>query len=415
MPSLPSPIDDYKAPPDLELSRAVWDAVLGSLGSRLRALEGVSADFDALIALGTSQALDVIATNVEPQLTAMSAAVAALQADVAEAEDVITALISGSVPASAVAETADRIWFTPALATALAGKQAGDPTLSALAAVTVAANKLIYATGADAFAVTDLSELARTLLGAAEPGSMRDTIGAASRSQTVTGGGLASGGGDLSANRTITVPVATQAEAEAGAVDNKAMTPLKAAQQLAALGLLASNANVFKKLVSGSIPSPSGIFGINLSAQIASGFRMFLLEVSNYRPVTDGAGLMMRGSTNGGTSTVSSGYRGGGIAGGNDYTAPTGSGTSTSETAFPIATGLSNGAGNESGAFIILICRPNALMTYWLSAPYWSGGYGQGAMFGSGRLPTANVNAVRFETYNGNIATLDYSLWGVAI
>ena len=45
--------------------------------------------------------------------------------------------------------------------------------------------------------------------------------------RTVTGGGLATGGGDLSANRVITVPVATQAQAETGADNATAMTPLR--------------------------------------------------------------------------------------------------------------------------------------------------------------------------------------------
>lgn len=53
-------------------------------------------------------------------------------------------------------------------------------------------------------------------------------------SRTVSGGGLATGGGDLSANRTLTVTAASQAEAEAGAIDTVAMTPLRAAQALAA-------------------------------------------------------------------------------------------------------------------------------------------------------------------------------------
>ena len=55
------------------------------------------------------------------------------------------------------------------------------------------------------------------------------------KTTTVTGAGLATGGGDLSANRTITVPIATQAEAEAGTADDKAMTPLSTAQAIAEL------------------------------------------------------------------------------------------------------------------------------------------------------------------------------------
>lgn len=47
--------------------------------------------------------------------------------------------------------------------------------------------------------------------------------------------GLATGGGDLSANRTIDVPAASQAEAEAGSDNAKAMTALRVAQAIAAL------------------------------------------------------------------------------------------------------------------------------------------------------------------------------------
>ncbi|MBN1839776.1 MAG: hypothetical protein JW802_07010 [Campylobacterales bacterium] len=50
------------------------------------------------------------------------------------------------------------------LATALNGKQASDATLTALANVTTSANKLIYATGSDAFALCTLTPYARTLL-----------------------------------------------------------------------------------------------------------------------------------------------------------------------------------------------------------------------------------------------------------
>ncbi|MGN7870549.1 phage tail protein [Paracoccus sp. 22332] len=52
--------------------------------------------------------------------------------------------------------------------------------------------------------------------------------------RSVTTAGLAIGGGALSADRQITVPDATQAEAEAGSATNKAMSPLRVAQAIAA-------------------------------------------------------------------------------------------------------------------------------------------------------------------------------------
>lgn len=63
---------------------------------------------------------------------------------------------------------------------------------------------------------------------------------------TVTGGGLATGGGDLSANRTITVPKASAAEVTAGTDDTKAVTPLA----LAGLGATAGNAVPKTRLIS---------------------------------------------------------------------------------------------------------------------------------------------------------------------
>lgn len=52
---------------------------------------------------------------------------------------------------------------------------------------------------------------------------------------TITGAGLATGGGDLTANRVITVAKASGAEAAAGANDTKAVTPLALATPLATL------------------------------------------------------------------------------------------------------------------------------------------------------------------------------------
>jgi len=83
-------------------------------------------------------------------------------------------------------------------------KQPLDATLTALAGVTTAADKLIYATGADAFATTDLTSFGRSLLDDANAAAARSTLGLVIGTDVASPSSLASylplAGGTLTGN-----------------------------------------------------------------------------------------------------------------------------------------------------------------------------------------------------------------------
>src|SRR5436189_524296 len=85
----------------------------------------------------------------------------------------------------------------------------------------------------------------------------------ADKTITITGGVLATGGGSLAANRVITVPKATGAEAAAGTDDTKAITPLALVTPLANLEAeLDARLDLLEGSIGASLPTPPSIYGL---------------------------------------------------------------------------------------------------------------------------------------------------------
>lgn len=105
MPSdqLPSADNDYQSPIEgFNLSTEVWNALFASISERLKDLEAVQADFDALIAAGTSDAIAVITDNVAPQMTAIQATIDNASNSLNAALDLLASLEVNGVSANKV-------------------------------------------------------------------------------------------------------------------------------------------------------------------------------------------------------------------------------------------------------------------------------------------------------------------------
>ncbi|MFN3440965.1 MAG: hypothetical protein ACK4Z3_01035 [Rhizobium rosettiformans] len=201
---MPDSSDNYQLPswPPTPINRDLWNAVLGSIGERLTAREELEADFEALIAQGTQASLDYIQATVAPQ-------VASLQASIQLAQEQIDQIVEdGIAPNSA--------------------KLGGQfPAYYATAASVVALNTAVGLRATTVYVDSELLELAEAVQILLDQKASLTQLGLkADQSVTVSGAGLASGGGNLSANRTITVNKATEAQAQSRSQDDVALTPL---------------------------------------------------------------------------------------------------------------------------------------------------------------------------------------------
>lgn len=88
-----------------------------------------------------------------------------------------------------------------------------DAALASIAGLTTSADKMIYTTASDTYAVADLTSFARTILDDANAGAVRTTIGAQAQSN-ILAGQVANGGGSATITLTgLTGVVATSSAA----------------------------------------------------------------------------------------------------------------------------------------------------------------------------------------------------------
>ena len=96
-----------------------------------------------------------------------------------ETSDPVIGGVNGIANRQALQLANRTLWLKNQIADLGTNKQPVDATLTALAGLTTSADKLIYATGADQFALTPLTAFIRSLLDDADAAAARATLGAA--------------------------------------------------------------------------------------------------------------------------------------------------------------------------------------------------------------------------------------------
>ena len=142
-------------------------------------------------------AVSSIVDGAPDLLNTLNELAAAISDDANYATTMTTALGTKLVKASNLSDLTDASAARTNLGLAIGTNvQAFDQTLAALAGVTVAADKVVYATGADQFAVADLTSFGRSLIDDADASAARSTLGLgtiatqAANNVSITGGAI---------------------------------------------------------------------------------------------------------------------------------------------------------------------------------------------------------------------------------
>lgn len=161
--------------------------------SGLRGPQGIQGDS------GASAFADISGAPTDNMALASALAAKATPADITSAINGLVAAAPGALDTldELAAALGDDPNFAATIVTALAGKQASNANLAALSGLSLAADKMLYATGTGALALATLSAFARTLLDDADAAAMRATLGAASVSALVGTNILVNGDGRI--------------------------------------------------------------------------------------------------------------------------------------------------------------------------------------------------------------------------
>ncbi len=111
-----TPSNSYQFPPEPApaiLTRAIWDAVLGSVAERLRALEAQRTDLEDLINDLSFNGQARIDAAITPLIDAQKRTLAALDPQITALKARVDDILAGGIAADDVRESAARVFVSP--------------------------------------------------------------------------------------------------------------------------------------------------------------------------------------------------------------------------------------------------------------------------------------------------------------
>jgi len=324
--------------------------------------------------------------------------------------------------------------------TLIDGKQPLDAGLTSIAALTGGADKLPYQTNTDVYATTTFTSAARALLDDADAATMRSTLGVVigTNVQAYDAGLQSFSGLTTAANKTVyTTGPDTFAVTDLTSAGRAIIGAADAAAQITALGVTATAAELnYVDGVTSNIQTQidnkkSGLIFIeskNLSNAATADFTGFnsalydgyVFGFMNVLPATSGGELYLRTSTNGGSSYASSASNYGWVM----TRMVTGAGSPTPDSDALDAeisltgsgTGVRDATGSSGVCGEVKVFGPHISdkeTQFIFQLCFESGGADNTIVTGSGiRYANAIVNAVRFLFSSGNIASGTITMWG---
>lgn len=282
----------------------------------------------------------------------------------------------------------------------------GSNNLSEISSASTARSNLGLGSAA-LLASTAVAQTANNLSDLANAATARTNLGVPPSTRSIGVGGIATGGGDFTADRTITVPKAAGTDVTTGTDDTKAVT----SKALADAGIGPSGVKLLSTLTASTSAS------LQDTTNITSAYDLYMIVFEDLMLTAGEQALGLQFSTNGGSSWLTSGYIGAVLRSINstDGHASRAMATSYINVGGVNESGLGwTSSGGLSGSFFLSnpnSAKPKRVWGQWTLID--SNNYLQMSTAGGQNSSTSVVNALKFLPTGSTIASGKIRIYGI--